>query len=213
MLYQDADDKVLEKDILVDLNEAERVGSTDKVKIVAQVDRFRGGFDGDGDWTSAKRFLVNKDDDLNHIASKQVAELGEVNMADPASLVDFATWAMKSYPADKYVLILSDHGMGWPGGMTDPTGQPGGDASIPLESKMPDLLYLNEIEGALQQIRDQDGLDKFELIGMDACLMAHLEVFSALEPHARYAVPHRKLSLPWDGPTPAFLAPSLPIPR
>ena len=31
-------------------------------------------------------------------------------------------------------------------------------------------------------------MDKFELIGMDACLMGHLEVFSALAPHARYAV-------------------------
>ena len=32
MLYQDADDKILEKDIFLDLNEAERVGSTDQVK-------------------------------------------------------------------------------------------------------------------------------------------------------------------------------------
>ena len=31
-------------------------------------------------------------------------------------------------------------------------------------------------------------MDKFELIGMDACLMSQLEVFTALAPHARYAV-------------------------
>lgn len=188
MLYQDADDKVLEKDILTDLNEAERVGSTDKVKVVAQLDRYRGGFNGDGDWTSAKRFLVTKDNDLNHIASKQLADMGEVDMADPATLVDFVTWAMKTYPAKKYALILSDHGMGWPGGITDPTGTKSGNSSVPLEAAMSDMLYLNEIDGALQQIREQTGLDKFELIGLDACLMAHLEVFSALEPHARYAV-------------------------
>jgi hypothetical protein len=64
MLYQDADDKILEKDIYVDLNEAERTGSTDRVNIVAQVDRYRGGFNGDGDWTSTKRFHVTQDDDL-----------------------------------------------------------------------------------------------------------------------------------------------------
>ena len=40
MLYQDADDKILEQDIYVDLNEAERVGSSDRVNIVAQMDRF-----------------------------------------------------------------------------------------------------------------------------------------------------------------------------
>ncbi len=37
MLYQDADDKMLEQDIYVDLNEAERVGSSERVHIVAQV--------------------------------------------------------------------------------------------------------------------------------------------------------------------------------
>ncbi|MEA3441764.1 MAG: hypothetical protein U9R58_15925 [Chloroflexota bacterium] len=50
MLYQDADDKILEHDIYVDLNEAERVGSSDRVHIVAQVDRYRAGYQGDGNW-------------------------------------------------------------------------------------------------------------------------------------------------------------------
>ncbi|MFO7632857.1 MAG: hypothetical protein R6W76_09970 [Caldilinea sp.] len=39
MLYQNADDEVLEADIFTDLNEAELVGSTDAVTIVAQMDR------------------------------------------------------------------------------------------------------------------------------------------------------------------------------
>lgn len=187
MLYQDADDKVLEKDIYVDLNEAERVGSTDNVHIVAQVDRYRGGYEGDGNWTSAKRFYVTQDDDLQTVGSQLVADLGEVNMADSDTLVDFVTWAMDAYPADKYALIMSDHGMGWPGGWSDPTAS-GADRSSPLSAKLSDMLYLNELDAAFQQIRDQTGLEKFELIGMDACLMAHIEVFSALEPHARYAV-------------------------
>ena len=188
MLYQDADDKVLEHDIYVDLNEAERVGSSDNVNIVAQIDRYRGGYDGDGNWTSAKRYYITQDDDLQRIASQPVVDLGEVNMADAETLVDFVTWAMQTYPADKYVLILSDHGMGWPGGWSDPTASGQFDRSIPLQAKLSDLLYLNEIDDALQQIRDTSGLDKLELIGLDACLMAHLEVFSALQPHARYAV-------------------------
>lgn len=44
MLYQDADDQILEKDIFVDLNEAERVGSSERVRIVTQIDRFAGAF-------------------------------------------------------------------------------------------------------------------------------------------------------------------------
>lgn len=188
MLYEDADDKILEQDIYTDLNEAERVGSNDRVQIVAQVDRFQAGYQGDGDWTGTRRYYITQDDDLQRLHSQQVADLGEVNMSDGGTLVDFVTWAVATYPADKYVLIMSDHGMGWPGGWTDPA--PGGSADnrIPLASAIGDVLYLMELDDALGQIRAQTGITQFELIGMDACLMAHVEVFAALAPHARYAV-------------------------
>jgi hypothetical protein len=188
MLYQDADDKILEQDIYVDLNEAERVGSSDRVHIVAQVDRYRAGYQGDGDWASTKRFYVTQDQDLNRVGSQQIADLGEVNMADGATLVDFVTWAVETFPADKYVLIMSDHGMGWPGGWSDPDPEGRGDPSIPLARALGDELYLMELDEALGEIRSRAGMEAFELIGMDACLMGHLEVFSALAPHARYAV-------------------------
>jgi len=199
MLYQDADDKVLEQDIYIDLNEAEKAGSTDHVTIVAQMDRFRGGYSDDGDWTSAKRFLVTQDNDLNRITSQQLADLGEVNMASGETLVDFVTWAAQTYPADKYALILSDHGMGWPGGWSDPTSTEGGDRSIPLSSAIGDQLYLMELDEALTKILGQTSIGQFELIGMDACLMSHLEVYSALRPHARFAVASQETepSLGW----------------
>jgi len=188
MLYQDADDKILEKDLYVDLNEAELVGSSDRVQIVAQLDRFSGAFDGDGNWTSTKRFYVTQDDDLNQIGSQLVADLGELNMSDGSTLVDFVTWAMETFPADKHLLILSDHGMGWPGGWSDPAPGGSADRSTPLSSALGNMLYLMELDEALQAIRDQTGLDKFELVGLDACLMGHVEVMTALAPHARYAV-------------------------
>ncbi|MFC1878763.1 clostripain-related cysteine peptidase [Chloroflexota bacterium] len=188
MLYADADDKILEQDIYLDLNEVERVGSTDQVQIVAQVDRYRAGFSGDGNWSSAKRFYITRDDDLGRVSSQEVADLGEVNMADGATLVDFATWAIETFPADKHVLIMSDHGMGWPGGWSDPAPGGAGDRSIPLAARLGDELYLMELDQALGEVRARTGLDKFELIGMDACLMSHLEVYAALAPHARFAV-------------------------
>jgi len=187
MLYQDADDRTLEKDINLDLNEAEKAGSSDRVKIVAQMDRYNGGYSGDGNWTTAKRFLLTQDDNLGTLRSQELADIGEANMASGQTLVYFVTWTMQNYPADKYVLILSDHGMGWPGGWTDPTSQ-GGGSSIPIQSRIGNLLYLNELDSALSQIQSQTGLDKFEVIGLDACLMGQLEVFTALEPHAHYAV-------------------------
>ena len=200
MLYQDADDQVLEQDIFVDLNEAERVGSTDRVAIVAQLDRYRGAFQGDGNWTSARRYLVAQDNDLNAIHSQMVDDLGEVNMADGNTLVDFVTWAMETYPADRYVLVLSDHGMGWPGGWSDPTATSSDGNRAPLASAMDgDFLFLSEIDQALGQIRQQTGLDKFDIIGMDACLMSQLEVYAALQPHAHIALASEEVepSLGW----------------
>jgi len=188
MLYQDADDKVLEQDIYVDLNEAERVGSTDRVRIVAQVDRYAGAYTADGNWTSTKRFYVTQDDDLATVGSELVADLGEQNMADGDTLVDFVTWAVETFPSDKLVLILSDHGMGWPGGWSDPAPATRGDSSTPLSSALGNQLYLHELDAALQTIRERTGTDQFEMIGMDACLMGQIEVFSMLAPHARYAV-------------------------
>lgn len=188
MLYQDADDKVLEQDIYLDLNEAERIGSNDRMHIVAQVDRYTAGYQGDGNWSSTRRYYVEQDNDLQRVGSRQYQDLGEVNMSDGDTLVDFVTWAIETYPADKHVLIMSDHGIGWPGGWSDP--DPGGSSglNIPLATRLGDELYLMEIDEALQTIRNNTGLEQFELIGMDACLMGHLEVFSALQPHSRYAV-------------------------
>ena len=199
MLYQDADDKILEKDIYVDLNEAEKVGSSDLVKIVAQVDRYSGAYSGDGNWTGTKRFLISRDNNLGRLSSQEIANLGELNMSSGQTLVDFATWAIQAYPSDRYVLILSDHGMGWPGGWSDPNPRSSGDQSTPLGTRLGDLIYLNELDSALGQIRTGTGIDKFELIGLDACLMGQLEVFTALEPHARYAVASEEVepSLGW----------------
>jgi hypothetical protein len=188
MLYQDADDQVLEQDVYLDLNEAERVGSSKSVNIVAQIDRFRSGFQGDGDWTSARRYYVTQDNDLNQVNSQMVEDLGEADMADGQTLVDFVQWASQNYPADHYVLILSDHGMGWPGGWSDPA--PGGsdNSGIPITQRLGKNLYLMELDDALQQARTKAGINKFEVIGLDACLMSQIEVMAALQPHANYAV-------------------------
>jgi hypothetical protein len=199
MLYQDADDEILEKDIYIDLNEAERVGSSENVHIVAQIDRFRGAYTGDGDWTSTRRYYVTRDDDLSHVSSQLVSDLGEADMGSGATLVDFIDWAVSTFPADRYLLILSDHGMGWPGGWSDPSPGVMDGSRSPLASRLGQNLYLNELDQALGTAREQAGIDKFDLIGMDACLMSQLEVYAALQPHARVAVASEEVepSLGW----------------
>ena len=198
MLYNNADDETLEKDIFTDVNEAEWVGSSEQVTIVAQLDRYKGAFRGDGNWTGTRRLLITQDDNLKKIGSEVVEDLGEVNMADGQTLIDFAEWAISSYPADHYVLILSDHGMGWPGGWNDPDPPEPGPDGLPLTADG-DLLLLNELDEALGQIRESTGIEGFELIGFDACLMGHVEVLAAMEPHTRYVVASQEVepSLGW----------------
>jgi hypothetical protein len=198
MLYSNADDEILEQDIFTDINEAELVGSSEQVTIVAQLDRYKGAFRGDGNWTGTKRLLITQDDDLTTINSEELADLGEADMADGQTLVDFVTWAAETYPADHYALIMSDHGMGWPGGWNDPAPAGAGPDGLALTADG-DLLLLNEMSAALEEARSTAGIGQLELLGFDACLMGHVEVLAAMAPHARYIVASQEVepSLGW----------------
>lgn len=194
MVYSVADDETLEEDMLIDIQEMEFIGSTDQVHIVVQVDRFDGGFDGMGDFTSTKRFYITQDDDFDEINSEELDDLGEVNMADGETLFDFIVWAVENFPARKRMLILSDHGSGWPGGFGDPDpGIPGADDIFLVDLFGHDNLWLMEIDRTLEEAMAATGINYLDIVGFDACLMAQLEVFTALAPHARYAVASEEL--------------------
>jgi hypothetical protein len=189
MLYSVADDDVLEEDMLIDIQEMEFIGSTDQVHIVVQVDRYDGAFDGMGDFTSVKRYYITQDDDLEEFNSEEIEDLGELNMADGETLFDFTVWAIENFPARKRMLILSDHGSGWPGGFGDPDpGVRGVDDIFLVDVFGLDNLWLMEIDRTLEAALAETGIDQLDIIGFDACLMAHVEVFTAVAPHARYAV-------------------------
>ena len=175
IVYSAADDEVLEETMWFDVNEMELVGSNPQLNIVVQIDRYGAAFDGDGDWAEARRYLVTRDNDLSTISSPIVQSLGEVDTGDPQTLVDFVTWAIQNYPAKKYALVMSDHGGGWTGGFSDMTS-PNSDLSMP------------EIISSIEQIRQNTGIDKFEMIGFDACLMGQIEIFGALYPYSNYMV-------------------------
>ncbi len=93
-----------------DLNEMETVGSTDDVNIVVQFDgssKHSPGYEG------SKRYYVVHDEDMDHIASTVVEDLGEVNMGKAETLYEFLKWGISNYPARKYFVVLWNHGDGW----------------------------------------------------------------------------------------------------
>ena len=85
----------------------------------------------------------------------------EPDMGSPATLSSLTAWAMKTYPADKYVLDLWDHGRGWAYFASDDTS--GSRMMIP------------DLAGAMAKAEKAAG-DKIDLTVFDGCSMAMIEL-------------------------------------
>ena len=175
MVYLDADNNL--EDIGIDnfLSMAE-VGSTDQIKIVVQFDRNSGIDPRYGDWSTTKRFLVGQG--MVPDSASALQDLGELNMADPATLSDFVKWAAATYPADRYFLDIWDHGLGWQGVATDDTPSPN------------DHMTAVELGTALAEIRNYLGRP-LDILANDACRMT-LEIMYEASPYVTYFVGSEK---------------------
>jgi hypothetical protein len=85
-----------------DIAEMASVGSTDEVAIVAQYDTL-------DERQFTPRFYLDRSSPTGQLVDKILP----VNTGDPANLTDFIVWATKNYPAEKYALVLWNHGTGW----------------------------------------------------------------------------------------------------
>lgn len=174
VLYLAADND-LEAAQLDDLRELLAVGSTDQVQVVALVDRHPEGAGRYSNaavanlpaWTSAKLLHVERG------RLREVADWGEVDTGDPATLDRLLQTAVREFPARRYALVLGNHGLGWQGTAVDATSS--GDS-----------LTLLELASVLQPFATAHG--RLELLGFDSCLMGTLEVATAMRPYARYMV-------------------------
>ncbi|MBF0545708.1 MAG: hypothetical protein HQM08_14790 [Candidatus Riflebacteria bacterium] len=169
LFYINADND-LERFGLMNMKQMEKIGSSDKINLVVQLDRLKqgeGNSISDGNWVGARRYFVTKNSDPAKLGSQMVMNLGEVDMGNPKSLADFLTWGVKTYPAERVAVIIWNHGMGWQG------------VSMDEESnrylRLPDVSWaLREGQKVLSQENGKPS--KFALLDFDACLMATLEV-------------------------------------
>jgi len=166
MIYLDADNN-LESAGINDINEMEMVGSSSKVNIVVQADRIPNYDNSNDNWTTTRRYYIMQDNDP-FLINSQFDDLGELNMGDPQTLIDFTSWAVTEYPAEKYLLIIWNHG----GGFRSPAYSKG-IAQDDTSGK--DIITMPELEDALSAISVQMGKN-IDIVGMDACLMAMTEV-------------------------------------
>lgn len=97
-------------------------------------------------------------------------DVGKKSMVDPNTLVSFIQFCAKNYPANRYMLIMWDHG----GGAISGYG---------YDQTASGTMTLDKINSALKK-----GGVKFDFVGFDACLMATLETALVTEPYADYLI-------------------------
>ncbi len=170
MIYMDGDNN-LESDLLDDFLEMAQIGSSDDVNILVQMDRISGESSAYDDWTTTKRFRVTQA--MKPTAANALEDLGEKNMGAPDVLKEFIQWSVINYPADKYALILSNHGGGWRG--TGERKKSPFRAVCWDDTSNYDCLFMSEVKEAVTEAGTH-----IDLVGFDACLMGMVEVNYAL---------------------------------
>lgn len=149
-----------------DLQEMINAQISDKVNVIVQT----GGCER---WRNS--VVSSKTNQIYKLTSQGLTlledNLGLRSMTDPDTLSKFIGYCTQSFPADRYQLVLWDHGGGSQGGY-------GYDQNFPQST-----MTLDKLNTALQN----SGC-RFDFIGFDACLMATLETAMVLEQYADYLV-------------------------
>ncbi|MCE1246181.1 MAG: clostripain-related cysteine peptidase [Firmicutes bacterium] len=193
-----AGDNNLEAAGLLNINQMEQVGSTDNVNIVVEYDR-NGEYDSSLDWTGCRRYYINKADNPGQINSTLLQDLGQTDTGDVNQFVDFVEWGATEYPADRYMVIMWDHGSGWR------AKELKNSKGICYDDTSGNHITENQMRDGLAQIETFLG-KKIELVAMDGCQMAHIEVAYDVMNSANYLV-FSEQNVPFDGlPYHLFLA-------
>jgi hypothetical protein len=206
-----AADNDLEGELLADLAEMERVGSTPGiVEVLAQVDRSAGQDTSKGNWHGTRRYYVTRGTDPRKISSRLLADLGPTNTGDPGVLESYIRFGAQRYPARATALVLLNHGSGFyvPPEMVSRDGRAARRRRRPpifhttwerLREAAPesrgiayddgagDCLDNQELKRVLARAHRALGR-KVDLVGMDACLMTMIEVAYQLRDHAQVLV-------------------------
>ncbi len=183
-------DNNLELASLLGVNVMERVGSTENMNVVVQIDRISReqlGEDGDsdamldGNWSTARRYFVQKDARPFELNSILLEKMGEADMGSQKNFVEFCKYGMTHFPAKHYVVLISNHGSEF------------GIGGISFDDQSGNHMDTIQVGQALSEVRDaikaQNGNDLIDLMVFDCCLLAKIEVLKEIAEyvHGLYA--------------------------
>ena len=147
----------------LDINSNERSKSFLEIKYNTDLEKFRG----------VSRISFNRNTsnnlDIKSIPSETLDE-SDNNMDDPKVFKSFLDWAIKNYPAERYGLVMWNHGaqfVGFGGDTQD------GKLNSPI--RMTTGSISNEIK---LLINENENIDSFDFISFDSCLMGGVEILS-----------------------------------
>jgi len=157
--------------VIEDIQEMENVGSSADVNVIAMVSSIRTG-------GQAKYFRIEHfPDDLgDDISSEELDDLGSKDMSNYQTLSDFLIYGVTNYPAENYMVIIDDHGAGWPGSCVDEQNGSGG------------LMSMVDMKTAFTTAINETDIGEFDIITFHCCLMSMVEVAYQLRSCANYMV-------------------------
>lgn len=164
-----------------DVNEMERVAGNAGVRFVVQWKQSQSAFPSSS-FDGVRRVLV-KPDTTDQVVSEVIQNnLRQTNgsaldMGDPDTLNDFVTWAKENYPADRYVLILWNHGNGWRRSAEESWAS----RAFSYDDEFGTAIQTWDIGEALQG-------HTVDIISWDSSLMQMMEVAYEARDHADYIV-------------------------
>ena len=173
LVYLHADHN-LDPSSVVDMQEMQKIGSSNTFNVVVQWDRSA--------VTGVQRGRVRQG------GFEVVQRMPELNSDDPKVLAEFISWGIQKYPAQRYGLILWDHGGQWDGGF-------GGD-----ESSKGNGMSVVDMRRSIQAGMAQSQQKKLEFLSFDTCLMGGLELLASFADMASVYIANPELDYGdgWD---------------
>jgi hypothetical protein len=160
----------------LNVNQMESVMANPKVRVVVQWKRIA-TYAPQGSWTGTRRYLIRYDTDNEAVRSQLLEDMGQgVDMGDPATLREFIRWARARYPADRYALIIWNHGSGWRTRTT---------RAVSFDDEYGTSIKIWDLPTAIRPTSSDPVLD---VLLFDASLMQMLEVAYECRYVARYIV-------------------------
>jgi len=164
----------------LNVNQMEQVASNPNVRFVVQWKQSKSAFGGSS-FDGVRRYLV-KPDTTSAIASELVqnnlrdSSGNALDMGSTETLKDFIEWGKENYPADRYCIILWNHGNGWKRSADDESTR-----AFSYDDQYGTSIKSWETDAAFAG-------QHFDILAWDASLMQMMEVAYEVKDFADYVV-------------------------